>query len=358
MRYTGVALEVECPLCACLRMCASPWLGGEQEDEVEETCEHCGQTLGSTDATCTHCGWAAGRDSASPMTATDDAPDEPAQLVVRKIAEGGEAGAPAVVALESDEIYVGRLPSCDVVLDGDLAASRRHALIQVSEGQYVIADLGSSNGTFVDDELIERPTVLRDGQHVRIGSYELVFHAPHSTADDIGWRANVASGPFAVEAPPTLKMDPGRRAMPPRDAVHLVRRGDTASTETQPPTSTRTDGWVPGESCAQRGRDREDQLVGAVASLRAVLITLRELIDSALPTDEAPYYASVERIKELAQVARVTAANADHVQAVVQFASHAGELGMLLDTVAICGMNDEVRGLLIRARDQIDEALK
>ena len=66
---------------------------------------------------------------------------------------------------------------CDITL-GDPDVSRRHAEIQVSNGDILISDLGSTNGTFVNGERIDQPRTLRDGDEVRIGAVVWRLRAP------------------------------------------------------------------------------------------------------------------------------------------------------------------------------------
>ena len=66
---------------------------------------------------------------------------------------------------------------CDITL-GDPDVSRRHAEIQVSNGDIQISDLGSTNGTFVNGERIDQPRTLRDGDEVRIGAVVWRLRAP------------------------------------------------------------------------------------------------------------------------------------------------------------------------------------
>ncbi|MBI3964001.1 MAG: FHA domain-containing protein [Chloroflexi bacterium] len=74
------------------------------------------------------------------------------------------------------ETLIGRGSRNDVQLD-DHTVSRYHALIRAAGGHYVLSDLGSSNGTFVNGVLVQAPHSLRSGDRVRIGSAELVFRA-------------------------------------------------------------------------------------------------------------------------------------------------------------------------------------
>lgn len=67
-----------------------------------------------------------------------------------------------------DEATVGRDQSCDVVV-ADGSVSRRHAKLLRRGDDWVVADQGSANGTFVDGQRAAE-TVLRDGQQLRFGS--------------------------------------------------------------------------------------------------------------------------------------------------------------------------------------------
>ena len=78
-----------------------------------------------------------------------------------------------VFELAKDRISLGRLPESDVLLS-DPGASRRHAEIRHQDGGWMIADLGSTNGTMVNELTIgERP--LHDGDRITIGRTVLEF---------------------------------------------------------------------------------------------------------------------------------------------------------------------------------------
>jgi VWFA-related protein len=69
---------------------------------------------------------------------------------------------------------IGRGQGNDVVID-DATVSRQHATIRWEQERFRVYDLGSSNGTFVDDQRVREPVVLWDGATVRFGAVELVF---------------------------------------------------------------------------------------------------------------------------------------------------------------------------------------
>jgi pSer/pThr/pTyr-binding forkhead associated (FHA) protein len=76
-----------------------------------------------------------------------------------------------------DRFSIGRLPACEVALPWDSEVSRAHALLEQVGGAWTIEDRGSSNGTLVNASRITGPHVLHDGDVLRIGRTQLVFHA-------------------------------------------------------------------------------------------------------------------------------------------------------------------------------------
>ena len=69
-----------------------------------------------------------------------------------------------------DEVTVGRSPGCAVPLDDDTFASSIHARVFRRSGELWIEDLGSTNGTFLNDERLDVPARLRRGDRVKVGS--------------------------------------------------------------------------------------------------------------------------------------------------------------------------------------------
>lgn len=72
-------------------------------------------------------------------------------------------------------ITVGRSPGSTLVIE-DPYTSSRHASVEQIDGDWIVTDLGSTNGTFVDDERLVEPVRLQVGQTVRIGqtTFQLV----------------------------------------------------------------------------------------------------------------------------------------------------------------------------------------
>ena len=76
------------------------------------------------------------------------------------------------LTLGSTPILIGRAPECTLVLDDDYA-SNRHARIFRREDEWLVEDLGSTNGTLVSGRRIEGSVPFRPGAQVRIGRTEI-----------------------------------------------------------------------------------------------------------------------------------------------------------------------------------------
>ena len=69
----------------------------------------------------------------------------------------------------------GRHPDSDIFLD-DVTVSRKHAVFRREGDTFVVRDVGSLNGTYVNRERIDE-VALKTGDEVQIGKFRLVFYA-------------------------------------------------------------------------------------------------------------------------------------------------------------------------------------
>ena len=92
-------------------------------------------------------------------------------LVVRQ--GGGRAG--ESFHPTGERTRIGRSPECEIFLD-DVTVSRNHAVLIARSGGYVVEDLGSLNGTFVNRRRIDT-AVLQGGDELQIGKYRMTFIA-------------------------------------------------------------------------------------------------------------------------------------------------------------------------------------
>ena len=93
-----------------------------------------------------------------------------------------------ILKLDGKEVYKEELPPGDYVIGREADAaiyvdlpelSRRHARLSITDEDLHIEDLGSSNGTFVDEEPVQGPTSIRGRKWIRLGDVSLEVRGPH-----------------------------------------------------------------------------------------------------------------------------------------------------------------------------------
>ena len=100
--------------------------------------------------------------------------------------------------LVKSEIIIGRDDSADVTIPAS-AVSRRHAKLMLEGGNYMLEDLGSSNGTFLNGEKLTERRPLKSGDKIRLGQIiNLVYHAPATEPDKTAVRSAPAARPSHV----------------------------------------------------------------------------------------------------------------------------------------------------------------
>lgn len=90
---------------------------------------------------------------------------------------GAEVGQP--FHLDPGRTLLGRAPDCQIHLDHP-GISRRHAALEVTDTEVVLTDLGSVNGTLVNETRIQGPCTLKDGDLVRTGLVVMRFYESRS----------------------------------------------------------------------------------------------------------------------------------------------------------------------------------
>jgi predicted component of type VI protein secretion system len=151
-----------------------------------------------------------------------------AQLVMRSGPTPGKT-----FTLTKPEMYIGRDISNDIVIN-DAEVSRKHVRLLVQAGQYVLEDLGSTNGTFINGQRISGPHILMAGQTVQMGeNVVVVFEIPSFDPDATALMgANVtamepAPAPVAQAAPP-----PVASSLPPAPPPVMPLQPEPAATYT------------------------------------------------------------------------------------------------------------------------------
>jgi pSer/pThr/pTyr-binding forkhead associated (FHA) protein len=104
------------------------------------------------------------------QAAVEALPEGSALLVVLR---GPNAGSRFL--LDTESVSAGRHPESDIFLD-DVTVSRRHAEFRRTADGFVVADVGSLNGTYVNRDRIDE-VILRNGDEVQVGKYRLVYYS-------------------------------------------------------------------------------------------------------------------------------------------------------------------------------------
>ena len=141
----------------------------------------------------------------------------------------GQAGGDVLqdYTLEKAETSIGRAPTSDILLSKDKLTSRRHATVKHENGNYVIVDERSANGTFVNGQQLEEmtPLTLHNEDHIGIGEHELVFQAYQSESSGVD-----------IESMPTITVSPSAVA----DITYRTREDESVTTTTDDDFSTRS----------------------------------------------------------------------------------------------------------------------
>ncbi len=149
-------------------------------------CNNCGHRNPVGSNFCSSCGQALERGPEDPSTITfslDQQPgDEDIEVELDVVGPGGVLvatrgpNAGSEFALEHVITTIGRHPESDIFLD-DVTVSRRHVEVERTTTGYVVRDVGSLNGTYVNQTIIEGDTALTNGDEVQVGRFKLVFLA-------------------------------------------------------------------------------------------------------------------------------------------------------------------------------------
>jgi DNA-binding response OmpR family regulator len=103
--------------------------------------------------------------------------------------------------LTGDTITIGRAVENDIVITSK-RVSREHAHVRREGWHAILEDLGSTNGTFLNDERVLTPMELHDKDRIMIGDVTLIFHDPDITYRDTPFpelEVNVAAGVVRVD---------------------------------------------------------------------------------------------------------------------------------------------------------------
>ncbi|HEX8843098.1 MAG TPA: FHA domain-containing protein [Pyrinomonadaceae bacterium] len=147
------------------------------------------------------------------------------------------------VQLTKDLTRLGRDPGMEIAIEAAAAVvSRKHAEIQRRDGQYMLVDLGSFNGTLLNDQRITSPTPLYDGDRIQLGMGGPILrfidpaHPAPAGAQNTGQRSVAISSGASPQAPIPVPVPPvsGPLAEAGRAQTIVVKAG--SGSLNQPPT--------------------------------------------------------------------------------------------------------------------------
>ena len=124
--------------------------------------------------------------------------------------------------LKNQTTTIGRALENDIVVTSK-SVSREHARVRREGWRAILEDLGSTNGTLLNDERVVAPVELHDGDCVQIGEVVLTFHDPDITYRDTPFpelEVNAAAGIVRVDRHP-ITLAPKEFAL----LAHLYEHG-------------------------------------------------------------------------------------------------------------------------------------
>lgn len=155
-------------------------LGGETVQVQTVFCGFCGGRIAIDDVFCAHCG------ARQPLGAVGGSASLKPGRLTAKLVVAGTAELDSAFVLQKDSNLVGRadphsniFPEVDLSkFDRETKVSRRHARIWVEGDTFLVEDLGSVNGTVINDSVRlapRQPRVLDSGDRIRLGETTLHF---------------------------------------------------------------------------------------------------------------------------------------------------------------------------------------
>jgi pilus assembly protein CpaF len=130
--------------------------------------------------------------------------------------QGESDPAPKVESFAKDELSIGRVAENDLVL-ANTTVSSHHARIYRSNGSWTVADQRSTNGTFLNGQLLAAPASLSDGDEIAIGDFRI-----HVDLGEGGGRKESVAppAPAAEEARPSASAEDDSAVREIRQKIH------------------------------------------------------------------------------------------------------------------------------------------
>jgi hypothetical protein len=297
-----------------------------------------------------------------------------------------------IIDLNGQDVVIGRLPTCEICIDDDPLVSRYHANLSYRDGMYVLADMGSSNGTYLNGEIVTEDTILQSGDAITVGIHEIMVRSGHNFPEHLrrnSRQAGKGTAPGASNTSPNLPvtqaedghvpeggLDGGILSGPPGDTlpsaaplfVEPVGQAVASfpgaeargSSETVPQGQRRDFGAIQSqlEDIARTLGQQVEEDTRAARELRLSLEAARATLANLLATELEPMMAlfSVD-LNELIEVAGQAADNPRHVDYVTALAARAGTIAATLAALQRLQSQNGILANLHALYAQLDDAL-
>jgi pSer/pThr/pTyr-binding forkhead associated (FHA) protein len=138
------------------------------------------------------------------------------------------------IPLKKDKFVIGRASEC-TLRAGSSAISRRHCAIVRKDDAWIVRDLGSRNGTYLNDQTVEEPTALKVGDELRVGPLHFRVESLVKAADDSKALKKAAAESKTVKRADSTDVKRGKQP-PAKNVAEVVERtasngGGTTSEE-------------------------------------------------------------------------------------------------------------------------------
>ena len=152
---------------------------------ADRTCPVCQNRIDDGTLTCPNCHFKLSgatqrfRPVLNDLAVSNDRPEDMKCMLT--MARGPQIG--TVFPLEDDVVTIGRNPKCDIFLD-DMTVSRNHAEITRHGNAFVLMDLHSFNGVWVNNATVTEH-VLKPDDYVQIGKYDFIYSESDSSDTEV-----------------------------------------------------------------------------------------------------------------------------------------------------------------------------
>jgi pilus assembly protein CpaF len=214
-------------------------------------------------------------------------PTSKAKAPVYTVVISEKGGSERREVFDRPELSVGRVQGNDLMLPkGNV--SKRHARVLYRDGRFIVTDLNSTNGTYVNRRRISQATIVREGDRIYVGDFVLRIEPTDSGVESAQLNENTGSGPVPVadsasslEAsrvdPPPVEQSEDLPPVPPAPRVPSAPRLSVSSVERAPdeyPSGRmRAAGAEPSRPSAERGSISQEEQVDPDAQAHRIAVS-------------------------------------------------------------------------------------